>query len=428
MKPSVRTGPNAPAGLSLGRRKDIRPLKRLDSVLRSFLERMRATEYYRVGRSPRYRAEQRRRTRAAARMPLLVVIGAYAFDIVASGSYGPIVVVLDVGVIGLALVGRWRLGRRGRHHPELVIWIAASGVTFSMAATAIAVPDLAIQSAGYLLVLPGLAALLLPWRTSTHVVWLVVFLVVAAGYFAFVPSYELTPDTQADLATVLAVASGASLAGKYILERVQMRNFAQMERIHSLRRQGDAYIAELTQTRGALQTSEATAQQLEQRALHDELTGLPNRALFWEHVSQRLARAGRRQAGFAVLFVDIDDFKTVNDTLGHAAGDHVLVKVASRLRDVLRTGDIAARMGGDEFVVLLDDVATNAAAAVAERVTEALRAPYEIGDGHCTATSSVGVAIGPADFQTADDVIAAADHAMYVAKQRGGGRYALHGA
>jgi len=167
--------------------------------------------------------------------------------------------------------------------------------------------------------------------------------------------------------------------------------------------------------------------ELTRRALHDQLTGLPNRHLFWEYLSHRLALADRRQTGFAVLFLDLDGFKAVNDSLGHAAGDHLLAGVASRLRGALRESDIAARLGGDEFAVLVDEAATvEAAAVVAQRVTEALRSPYEIEEGRCTATASVGVAIGPAGFRTADDIVVAADHAMYEAKQAGGGRYVLY--
>ena len=166
---------------------------------------------------------------------------------------------------------------------------------------------------------------------------------------------------------------------------------------------------------------------LGRRALHDELTGLPNRALFWEHLSHRLKVVDRRQTGFAVLFLDVDDFKVVNDTLGHAAGDQLLVDVASRLRAALRAGDTAARVGGDEFVVLFDDVATKEAAlVVAERINEALRAPYEIGTDRRIATASIGVAVSPEGLKTADDVVAAADAAMYEAKRRGGGRCVLY--
>jgi len=167
-------------------------------------------------------------------------------------------------------------------------------------------------------------------------------------------------------------------------------------------------------------------QELARRALHDELTGLPNRGLFWEFLGHRLALAGRRQTGYAVLFLDVDRFKAVNDTLGHAAGDRLLIEVAARLSAALRAGDMAARVGGDEFIVLLDEVATKEAAlAVAERLSAALGAPYETGTGRWITTASIGVAIGPADFRTADAVVAAADSAMYEAKRRGGGRCVL---
>jgi diguanylate cyclase (GGDEF)-like protein len=167
-------------------------------------------------------------------------------------------------------------------------------------------------------------------------------------------------------------------------------------------------------------------QELSRRALHDELTGLPNRALFWEHLSLRLKLAERRQTGFAVLFLDVDDFKAVNDTLGHAVGDQILTGVASRLRAALRAGDTAARVGGDEFVVLFDDVATTEAAlVVAGRLNEALRVEYEIGAERRVVTASIGVAVGPDGLRTVDAVVAAADAAMYDAKQRGGGRCVL---
>jgi len=168
-------------------------------------------------------------------------------------------------------------------------------------------------------------------------------------------------------------------------------------------------------------------QDLARRALHDELTGLLNRPALWEHVTHRLALADRRQAGLAVLFLDLDDFKLVNDTLGHAAGDRLLVEVASRLADALRAGDTIARVGGDEFLLLLDEVATpEAAMVVAERLGEALQAPYELGGDSRTVTASIGVAIGPESFGTADAIIAAADSAMYEAKRRGRGLSVLY--
>ncbi len=168
-------------------------------------------------------------------------------------------------------------------------------------------------------------------------------------------------------------------------------------------------------------------QELGRRALHDALTGLPNRTLFWDRLSMRLNLADRRETGFAVLFVDLDNFKEVNDTLGHAVGDRLLVDVTSRIREALRVGDSAARMGGDEFLVLLDDVATpEAALGVADRLSESLGEPYELGTGPRIVTASIGVVVSPDGVESADAVVAAADAAMYDAKRRGRGQCVLY--
>lgn len=162
--------------------------------------------------------------------------------------------------------------------------------------------------------------------------------------------------------------------------------------------------------------------ELRHQALHDALTGLANRTLFWDRLAHRLDSADRRATHFAVLFLDLDGFKTVNDTLGHAAGDQLLVEVAARIRAGLRAGDTAARVGGDEFLVLLDDVATSdAALTVARRIDDALRRPFELGGGRFDMTCSVGVAVGPDGLATVDAMVAAADAAMYDAKRSGGG-------
>lgn len=167
--------------------------------------------------------------------------------------------------------------------------------------------------------------------------------------------------------------------------------------------------------------------ELRRRALHDELTGLPNRTLFWDRLNHRLSQEDRRAADFAVLFVDLDQFKDVNDELGHAAGDHLLIDVTARIRAALREGDSAARMGGDEFLVLLDEVVSSeAAVAVAERLIEALRAPHQFATDERVVTTSIGVAIGPGDFTGADSLVAAADAAMYEAKRAGKDRCVLY--
>jgi diguanylate cyclase (GGDEF)-like protein/PAS domain S-box-containing protein len=162
-------------------------------------------------------------------------------------------------------------------------------------------------------------------------------------------------------------------------------------------------------------------EQLRHRAFSDALTGLGNRALFRDELERAVARVRRYHSSLAVCFIDLDGFKLVNDTLGHDAGDRLLVQVANRIRSVLRSSDIVARMGGDEFAVLLensDDV--RGAAVVAGRVLAALQTPIEI-DGALTRTSaSIGVDVtGGRSASSAEELLRNADLAMYRAKSRG---------
>jgi len=172
---------------------------------------------------------------------------------------------------------------------------------------------------------------------------------------------------------------------------------------------------------------DAASKELAHRALHDELTGLPNRTLFWDRLSQRMMLAQRRHSDFAVLFVDLDKFKLVNDTMGHAAGDRLLKDVAWRIRGALRAGDSAARMGGDEFLILLDELDSfDAAVGVINRLIDTLGAPYEIATNRPTVTISIGAVMGTDGLATAEQFVAAADAAMYEAKQRGSGGFVFY--
>jgi len=165
--------------------------------------------------------------------------------------------------------------------------------------------------------------------------------------------------------------------------------------------------------------------QLAHRAFHDALTGLPNRSLFTDRVSHALARRVREPGRIAVLFLDVDDFKTVNDSLGHAAGDELLVAVAKRIDGCLRGGDTAARLGGDEFAVLLEDVDDPAeAAGVADRVLEALRPPFDIDGKRTFVYASIGIATSTGTpGERAEELLRNADVAMYIAKRRGKGSH-----
>ena len=164
--------------------------------------------------------------------------------------------------------------------------------------------------------------------------------------------------------------------------------------------------------------------ELEKRAQYDELTGLPNRGEFSEHLERAIGRAERKSAQLAVLFIDLDRFKSVNDTLGHDIGDALLCDVAIRLRENLRIGDFSGRWGGDEFVVCLEDFGemSNAAAA-AQKLLLVLSEKYEIGHSEVYATPSIGIAVYPDSGNNAERMIKAADIAMYEAKKRGGGRF-----
>jgi diguanylate cyclase (GGDEF)-like protein/PAS domain S-box-containing protein len=163
-------------------------------------------------------------------------------------------------------------------------------------------------------------------------------------------------------------------------------------------------------------------EELAHRALHDPLTDLANRALFKESVERALRRTGRNGRSVAVVFLDVDDFKRVNDSLGHEAGDRMLSAVADRIRVSVRPYDVAARLGGDEFAVLLENADLRVAGSVAERILRGLDTPIQVDGREVSAAGSLGIAVGgPGD--DVEDVMRNADVAMYMAKARGKGRY-----
>lgn len=168
----------------------------------------------------------------------------------------------------------------------------------------------------------------------------------------------------------------------------------------------------------------ALQEDLRHRALHDDLTGLPNRVLLRDRIETALARRSTDGGLLAVLFIDVDDFKTVNDSLGHATGDDLLRQAAERLRAWCRAEDTASRLGGDEFAVLIESAVTvQEVLRVCERLRDAFRAPFEVGLRRLTVAASVGVALAETlEPVTPDELLRNADAAMYVAKSRGKNR------
>lgn len=166
---------------------------------------------------------------------------------------------------------------------------------------------------------------------------------------------------------------------------------------------------------------------LAHQATHDALTGLPNRALLFDRLGQAIARLQRDTQPLSLLFIDLDDFKPVNDRLGHAVGDEVLIEVARRLRSTTRAVDTVGRFGGDEFVVICESMDERQTREFADRITEALAEPFVIAGTTIHLGASIGAVITNSATETPAELLAEADRTMYQAKHAGGGSLALSG-
>lgn len=174
-------------------------------------------------------------------------------------------------------------------------------------------------------------------------------------------------------------------------------------------------------------TRKRTEKQLLHDTLHDALTGLPNRALFLEHLRRAIERRGTRETKiFAVLFLDFDHFKDINDSLGHMEGDNLLRLIAQRLNKSLRPGDIVARLGGDEFTMLLEDLGEfSNATQIVERIQNRLKVPFKLRGNNVFISASIGIALSGENYNNPESMLHDADIAMYRAKSNGKARHQI---
>jgi diguanylate cyclase (GGDEF)-like protein len=181
------------------------------------------------------------------------------------------------------------------------------------------------------------------------------------------------------------------------------------------------FLAVITWLMASAKASKALSQEIiRYQAYHDALTSLPNRKLFEDRLTMALAQAKRNKDLLAVMLFDLDSFKKVNDTLGHAQGDVLLQMVAGRVGNCLRESDTLARLGGDEFTILLPQInSIEDAMVVASRIHDAFQTPFELGHSHVKTTTSLGIAIYPQDGEDIESLMKHADTAMYRVKEQG---------
>jgi diguanylate cyclase (GGDEF)-like protein len=175
----------------------------------------------------------------------------------------------------------------------------------------------------------------------------------------------------------------------------------------------------------AVRDLEDREQQLTFQAFHDGLTGLANRSLLWDRIGHAIALGARERRDLAILYVDLDGFKEVNDTLGHAAGDQLLAAVAERMRAVVRPSETVARIGGDEFAVLMERVDDRSPEALAARLHSALATPFTLAPHKIIVGASIGIAVSHGGAPSVDELMRYADGAMYDAKRAGKGGVAI---
>ena len=386
--------------------------------------RIRSSAYVTVGTSVRFRAHQRTRTVAAARTGFLVIAGAALFDALMLVDRQEGQALLLVGLNGgVALIGvaGWKLlAGRLRHWPDPVAAVVTLSLTAATAVTGLVIPDLAIETAGYLILIPVLVTLIIPWSTATHVRWMAGSATLSIGYLVLASSAALSLEARADLIIVNLVALAASLAGHALLQLAAIRNHSQVRKITQLRRRADANMQELARVHRTL----------EETARTDTLTGARNRLRLAEDLRTVRARMSRLHDTHALIAFDLDRFKLINDERGHLAGDEVLKAVVVAARSTIRGDDEVYRFGGEEFLVIVRVEDAAGMRAVSERLRQAIEHlaiehPQNVPHGVVTISLGVALMTGTDLAASDDEWFARADAALYEAKAGGRNRVVI---
>jgi diguanylate cyclase (GGDEF)-like protein len=344
---------------------------------------------------------------------LLNCVWLVAFHVDAAG----LILALNVTIAVVAAGGFLALGSVARRRPEAVVFGTLVAVDAATIALGLGHPALGFVAVGYLLLLPVVVSLVVPWATRIHVTWLGFHAALALGYSLFAPTSSIPDGARDQLAGLLIVAIAVSQSGHLTGLRGRVSSFSQIQQIKALNRQARRDQARLDSLNAVLETTAAT----------DMLTGLGNRLALDAGLRLARSRIERQQDHYGLLILDLDRFKAINDERGHLAGDEVLRAASDALRGVLRAGDSAYRYGGEEFVAVILLTRPAEALAAAERIRTAiedLQIPNARNVPHGHLTTSVGVTtIGPGDL-SADDAswLARADAALYRAKTNGRNR------
>ena len=385
---------------------------------------LRAEEYIAIANDRRFRAVERRHIWRATRAAMLVVLVAAPIHVAVLSVFHPDDfgdVTLVTSSLGLtALGGWWLLGRCLRHFPEPVAFgvsLAVAAASMGLARTA---PEFVALTIGYLLFLPTLVALVVPWRSWTEVRWLAVYgISVTLFLTVLMPNGPLAPADRRDVVFGLLVALASAFTGHVLLIRQRVRSFAQVEALGRLQRHESRQRAELERVYRSLGVTART----------DQLTGAGNRLKLEEDLRVARGRLTRTGATFGVLEVDLDHFKGINDAFGHLAGDEVLRRVARALKGAIRRDDAVFRYGGEEFLIMLG-VVPGGVAEAAERVRLAIQ---DLGLVHPSNSpfGIVTISVGAAEItrldanQTDEQWFDRMDRALYRAKAEGRNRVAM---